>query len=52
MQLLKLWDAADNEILVDLDRATTPLPYKKLNRLIEFLIDFALFLVTGRKVIS
>lgn len=52
MQLLKLWDAADNEILVDLDRTNTPLQPKKLNRLIEFLIDFALFLVTGRKVIS
>jgi hypothetical protein len=49
MQLLKLWDASDQEILIDMDRASTPLPYKKPNRLIEFLIDFALYLFTGRK---
>ena len=52
MRLIKLWDASDQEILIDMDRASTTLRYKKLNRLIEFLIDFALFLVTGRKVIS
>ena len=49
MRLIKLWDTSDQEIIIDMDRASTPLPYKKPNRFIELLINFALYLFTGRK---
>lgn len=49
MRLIKLWDASDNEILVDMDRTTTPLPYKKTSRIAEILAKFVLFLITGKK---
>lgn len=48
MRIIKLWDASDQEILIDMDRKGKPIPYKQ-NKLIEFVLRFIVFIISGRR---
>jgi hypothetical protein len=49
MRLVKLWDATDQEILIDMDRKGKPTQYKEPSKLAEFIMRFIVFLITGKK---
>ena len=48
-KLIKLIDASDSEVFLDMTRKLTPIYYRKVNRVTDVLARFILFLFTGKR---